>query len=150
MLQQLWNRLQSVEELTFTAQSQAKVHTGWNGTGNGQVEVESVGPKELLFHEQGTFTLPSGRTSKFRNTYRWTMADDVQTLRLEHLRFGAENPVFLFAMAPHADGSFHSIEPHLCSDDCYAAELGVDAQCVHLRWTVHGPTKAETIAYVYR
>jgi hypothetical protein len=149
-VQPIWNRLQAVTELTFTAQSQAEMNTGWNGTGTGQVEVEMTGPLELLFHEKGSFALPSGRTSRFHNTYRWTASDDGQSIRLEHLRFGAESPVYLFTMAPQADGTFHSVEPHLCRDDCYAAKMSFDDEFIRLTWTVSGPAKAEMISYVYR
>jgi hypothetical protein len=71
-------------------------------------------------------------------------------LRLEHLRFGADQPVFLFDLRPEADGMFSSTQPHVCQDDCYSARMVISDDEIQLTWTVAGPEKNETIDYRYR
>ena len=144
-----WQRLAAVTELSFSARSGASTPTGWTGQGAGGVEVSSFSPRQMLFQESGQFIHASGSQSKFNNVYRWTATDD-NAIQLEHLRFGPEHPVFLFAMKPQPDGSFRSVEPHLCRDDCYTAEMSIRADVIHLRWTIAGPRKNEVIEYEYR
>ena len=67
------------------------------------------------------------------------------TLRLEHLRFGEDRPVYLFDLAPAGDRGWRSVSPHLCSEDCYAAVLLVRDNGILLRWSIDGPRKKETI-----
>ncbi|MCA9013755.1 MAG: hypothetical protein KDA77_00355 [Planctomycetaceae bacterium] len=51
-LQTLWKRLAEIKSLRFVAQS-FDSGSGWNGTGKGSVEVESVDPVTMLYHETG-------------------------------------------------------------------------------------------------
>src|ERR1700719_4337478 len=95
-VQKAWTRLISVQELTFEARSHAASNTGWNGTGKGVVQVETVEARVILFHERGLWTPEEGRQSTFSNVFRWTADPDGHFIQLEHLRFGQDHPVYLF------------------------------------------------------
>jgi hypothetical protein len=144
-LDQLWARLRQVRSLSFIARSAGT--TGWNGTGTGTVDVQETAPGILLFHESGTWLTEHGKVIRFGNVYRWALAGE--GLRLEHLRFGADNPVYLFDLAQTGDLEWRSTSPHLCREDCYSAVLRVEDDRIVLRWSVDGPHKREMIEYVY-
>ncbi|KAA0135996.1 hypothetical protein FYZ48_17865 [Gimesia chilikensis] len=147
-LTSLWGSLTAVTTLTFTAQSFGS-GSGWNGTGVGTVEVESIDDQTLLFHEAGNWSPPEGKSLRFTNVYRWRAYSEQKQLRLEHLRFGNANPVYLFDLQQTAGDRWDSIEPHVCSEDLYTATLRLENETLHLDWTVKGKTKNERISYVY-
>lgn len=149
-VQAAWNRLLMVRALEFTARSGAAESTGWAGDGRGVVTVEEAASHVILFHERGTWSAPDGRETVFTNVFRWTAAADGCSIRLEHLRFGPQQPVYLFELVPAQDGVLKSSEPHVCSEDLYAAQLTHDAQCMQLHWTIKGPKKDESIHYRYQ
>lgn len=144
-----WTRLLAVQELIFEAHSRVDLNTGWNGTGKGNVRVEIVDPSIILFHEQGTWTPDEGRQTTFTNVFRWTVNAEGHFIRLEHLRFGEDHPVYLFDLVAVAESVLESSEPHVCREDLYRGRMEFDEQAVHLQWTVNGPQKAETITYTY-
>ena len=146
-LEQVWDQFRQVRSLSFVASSGSEF--GWKGTGSGTVEVREAEDREMTFHEQGLWRPEGGeRDIRFHNVYRWTRAGGL--LRLEHLRFGADNPVFLFDLAQTGEEEWRSVSPHLCRDDCYAAVLLVHEDGIGLRWSIDGPRKKETIEYEYR
>ncbi|QDV48073.1 DUF6314 family protein [Gimesia fumaroli] len=144
----LWKQLAAVRSLRFTAQS-FDSGSGWNGTGTGTVKVEISPPETMLFHESGLWSQQSGKSLPFTNIYRWCAYPDENRLRLEHLRFGRSNPVFLFDLQQKSDNQWESVEPHVCSEDLYSATLSLENDLLSLDWTVKGKTKNERIAYVY-
>jgi hypothetical protein len=145
-LHQLWDRLRRVRLLSFVARGPAA--TGWNGNGNGTVEVREVGDRVMTWHEEGLWRPVNGeRNIRFTNVYRWTLADDL--LRLEHLRLGAANPVYLLDLTQCGDREWRPVSPHLCRDDCYSTVLLVRDDCIVLRWLIDGPRKQGTIEYTY-
>lgn len=144
-IEDIWSLLQSVRALRFEALSQA--NTGWNGRGGGSVDVSHPHPSVVIFNESGTWRSQTGVESRFSNVFRWTRTGD--TLRLEHLRFGSENPVFLFDMAPNNEGHWREVNPHECRHDCYHATLRVEGSKLRIAWTIIGPRKNESIEYVY-
>ena len=143
-LQQLWSDLARVRSLRFVAQSGSA--TGWTGIGQGTVVVEAIGEDVQTFTESGTWQTEAGRELRFHNVYRWTRTEP--TLRLEHLRFGVDHPVYLFDLAQTGDREWRSVSPHLCSEDRYSAVLHV-GESLLLHWEVVGPTKQEVIEYDY-
>ncbi len=144
--EQLWDRLCLVRSLSFTAQSGA--NTGWSGGGAGTVQVQVAGHAVMTFHEQGNWRpAASEREIRFTNIFRWTRTGEV--LRLEHLRFGEANPVFLFDLAQVSEMEWRSASPHVCSEDCYSAVLLVGVDGIVLKWTIDGPRKKEAIEYHY-
>src|SRR5262245_37173249 len=142
----LWGALRRIRALRFTARSGAG--SGWNGTGSGTVLVTAPQDGVLLFEESGTWQPDQGKPLRFRNVFRWTLLDP-QRIRLEHLRFGPAHPVYLFDLAPTPDGSWCSLTPHLCAEDCYSARLDEWEQGFHLAWSIRGPRKEEPIEYDY-
>lgn len=149
-VQKAWTRLFSVQELTFEARSRAVPNTGWNGSAKGVVQVETVEAGVILFHERGAWTPEVGRQTTFTNVFRWTADPDACFIRLEHLRFGPDDPVYLFDLVPVDEAVLESSEPHVCREDLYAARMEFDEETVRLTWTINGPKKAETISYTYR
>jgi hypothetical protein len=141
----LWAMLCQVTALSFVVRSGKS--NGWNGTGVGTVEVRQVKDRVITFTESGTWRPEVGPDTRFRNVFRWTLADDV--LRLEHLRFGEDRPVYLFDLAPAGGREWRSVSPHHCKEDCYAAMLIVRDDGIVLRWTIDGPRKQEEIEYAY-
>jgi hypothetical protein len=100
----------------------------------------------LIFRESGSWTNQAGKEVAIHNTYRWKLED--RAIRLEHLRFGPDAPVFLFALEAVGPGKLASSCPHVCAEDRYRAimELG---EPLRLCWTVKGPAMDETIEYQY-
>lgn len=145
----IWQRLSNITALTFESTSQTG-NIGWSGEGRGQVVVERIDAATLLFHEQGQWQQNGGKQLAFTNVYRWTAPTDADALRLEHLRFGSEHPVYLFDLQLADPTTWQSAAPHLCRDDCYTAVMKQTVDELHLSWTIRGPGKDETIVYVYR
>ena len=105
----VWDRIAEVSRLEFHAESDST--TRWAGSGVGTVEVTQPASNVLVYEETGTWKPSGGKQLAFTNVYRWTRLS--QTLRLEHLRFGAENPVYLFDLATVDDSQLASVEPHV-------------------------------------
>jgi hypothetical protein len=101
----------------------------------------------VIFTEAGLWRPEGGRELRFRNVFRWSAVGEA--LRLEHLRFGVARPVFLFDLAVVAEGRWRSVSPHLCSEDCYAADMHVHGDRITVEWSVTGPRKQELTAYTY-
>jgi hypothetical protein len=99
-------------------------------------------------HESGTWQPERGAALNFRNVYRWSLLA-AALVRLEHLRFGAEHPVWLFDLAPDGPALWLPAGPHLCGADCYRAELRPGDSGLSLTWTITGPRKLERIVYEY-
>jgi hypothetical protein len=106
---QLWDGLQRVRFVRFISRSDTP---GWNGIGFGSVAVESPSEEVLVYVESGIWQLAKGRETRFSNVFRWTLTGP-ELIRLEHLRFGADRPVFLFDVAPGSSGEWASVRPHL-------------------------------------
>jgi len=145
-----WNRLGTITELVFEAQSRSATKTGWTGIGQGAVRVERVDGATMLFHEQGSWTTEGGRAINFHNVFRWTADPEGRHIRLEHLRFGPGNPVYLFDLVPVGELVWESATPHVCREDLYSARMEYDREAVRLGWTITGPGKHERISYTYR
>ncbi len=141
----VWRKLGSVAVVQFKAESKSGI--GWDGAAIGVVKVSRPAFHVLVFEECGQFRKPDGQEMNFRNTFRWTQIED--NIRLEHLRFGVDNPVFLFDMACDADGTWREIHPHPCRDDCYSATLRLEDETILVRWMVNGPKRNEIIDYIY-
>lgn len=145
-LDDVWRRLTTTTRLTFSASSSDP--TGWNGNGTGDVDVTQAGTA-LLFAESGWWTTVADQRLKFTNLYRWLRGADAETIGLEHLRFGKDRPVFLFDLQIAAGNRLVSVDPHVCSEDCYTAEMLIEATEIRLNWSVTGPSTNVSIQYVY-
>jgi hypothetical protein len=105
----LWSHLRQVRLLRFVARSGAA--TSWDGIGTGSVVVETPSDASLIFREAGMWQPERGQESRFTNVFRWSLVRP-DLIRLEHLRFGPDRPVFLFEIGPVADGRWQSVRPH--------------------------------------
>src|SRR5262249_36979645 len=108
---------------------------GWNGVGEGGI-----------LREAGVWRPEGGRTTRFHNVFRWTLLEQA-SVRLEHLRLGPSQPVYLFDLAPTGEGVWSSVGAHVCREDCYSAELRPNEGGFLLVWTITGPRKAESVEY---
>jgi len=142
----LWQSLCQVRSLRFTARSATQ--GGWNGIGSGGVAVEVMGTAVCTFTETGSWEPLGGKSLRFSNVFRWSILGP-EAVRLEHLRFGPDHPVYLFDMTPKGMAKWISSSPHVCREDCYAAELEIADRQLCLRWSIVGPKKEETIEYEY-
>lgn len=140
----LWERLATVSEFSFNASNGPGSATDWRGHGRGRIEVER-GEWQLLFRECALFTSSDGHKIEMQNAYRWTLLPE--SLRLEHLRRG--EPLLLFELQPVTEHGFRSVQPHLCGDDTYSAELLLGKSELELIWQIHGPRKNERLHYHY-
>ncbi len=149
ILQQFWDRLQSVSQLTFHATTKSKEESGWNGKGKGEVLASKEGSNTLIFHEKGTWQGKPGGEVNFTNVFRWTLDRQAGVISLEHLRRGNDHPVFLFHLAPSGMHSLASVDSHLCGGDAYFGQIHFDRYSLRLNWRVIGPKKNEEIDYFY-
>ena len=143
----LWERLRNTKSMAFEATSASE--TGWHGEGRGIVRTELHDSHVLLFHESGHWTPAGGPQIAFRNVFRWTLADEA-AITLEHLRLGPDNPVHLFELRPSTPSFWTTFTPHQCVQDTYDAVIRITAYSIEMHWTIEGPSKNESIKYVYR
>ncbi|TVU73561.1 MULTISPECIES: DUF6314 family protein [Cobetia] len=160
----LYTLLAQIRQLNFSSHSGPESRNAWSGRGIGTVEVQSEpvnhGADDLVFIEQGQFTLEGQPSSvTFNNRYRWQLSPTGDALALSHERRGRDAAVFLFDLInDDAKGPDHftSREAHLCIDDLYAATLVIErdtrgnATGFLLKWRITGPRKDESLAYQYR
>lgn len=146
MVQEIWYCLSHVHAVNFIARSE--LPTGWNGYGSGSVAVEQPTDDILIFHEAGVWQPQGGEEVDFSNIFRWSRLG-AEVIRLEHLRYGPEQPVYLFDLAVQSDGEWKSVEPHVCREDVYAARLWYDESSILMSWSIIGPKKQERLEYRY-
>ncbi len=144
-----WERLHAIQSFSLSAKSKAFTLTGWNGLGKGNVDSKVVNDDTLIFHEQGKWINREQNNMEFRNTYKWNLHKSQNLISLEHLRFGIQNPVFLFKLRPIDEFTLESIDPHHCKDDAYFGKVRCDSHYIQLNWRVIGPRKNEEIDYLY-
>ncbi|WP_447554919.1 DUF6314 family protein [Vreelandella sp. EE22] len=122
--------------------------TGWQGAGEGRVEVEAC-PKGVRFFETGTFTLADQTAPmSITNVFRWTISE--KHVALAHERRGFESAVHLFDLHPLDEYRWLSREGHQCAADLYTAHLHLLEQGFDLQWRITGPKKDEWLQYCYR
>jgi DNA-binding PadR family transcriptional regulator len=144
-----WERLRQVKQLSFDAKSKSKEELGWVGKGKGEVVVNRDNDNVLIYNEKGTWLNKQGDQVSFTNVFRWTLDRHAGVISLEHLRRGADHPVFLFHLAPANAQSLSSVDSHLCEGDTYFGQIHLDVTSLRLNWRVIGPKKNEEIDYYY-
>jgi len=115
---------------------------------NGKVEVEAHPKDSLIFNESIKWENGDNLLINSKNIYRWTFLE-FGNIKLEHLRFGTDHPVFLVELAKSGEKKWKSIEPHKCGMDLYSAELYLKNKQLVLIWTVKGPTENYALKTVY-
>ncbi len=141
-----------ITQFSFEAKSTLGTN-GWNGVGEGEVKVVQEQENVLIFEEKGFFITPQHKKISCRNVYRWTFQKGVTqeniTVQLEHLRFGMQNPVFLFLLVPTNPFDWVSACPRLCDKGAYHANMILSHAQIMLVWRINGE-KDETISYLYK
>ncbi len=149
VLQAFWEKLLTVKQLTFHAKTKSKDENGWNGKGQGEVISLKNDSNTLIFNEKGTWQGKQGVDVGFSNVFRWTLDLNAKMISLEHLRYGSDNPVFLFHLTPSGKYSLSSVDSHLCEGDTYFGQIHFDNFSLRLNWRVIGPKKNEELDYYY-
>lgn len=149
ILLSFWDKLIGITHLTFHAKTQSKEEKGWNGKGQGEVNITKEGSNTLVFNEKGTWQGKLGGEVSFSNIFRWTLDRKLGLISLEHLRRGPDHPVFLFHLAPSGKHSLLSVDAHLCEEDTYLGQIHFNQHPLCLNWRVIGPKKNEEIDYFY-
>lgn len=144
-----WNKLSAIRQLSYIAKSNSHTQNGKNGEGKGIVINVKEGDSQITFTEKGQWLSKESGSLDFTNVFRWKIDRSKQIITLEHLRYGKENPVFLFHLAPTSDSQLTSIGSHLCSGDSYFGNLSLTARGLILHWRVIGPRKNDEIIYYY-
>lgn len=145
----IWKLMGQVQSLKLAATTGDRRSFFHNATAMGSVAVSKTENRVITFHEKGSWKSTDGQTADFRNIYRWSLSDRHDTIRLMHLRYGADHPVHLVDFAAEGGDILQSFQPHRCGDDRYSANLSASQGCVFLRWTIQGPAKDDTIVCQY-
>jgi len=146
----LWSALGEVRQIELRCAYKGRDNFRRECTAAGDVTASKIKDSRITFTESGEWTAVNHKTVSFFNVYRWSLIEEGGIIRLEHLRFGIDNPVFLVDFAPVGNSILHSMTPHLCGADRYSATLSSNGGAVHLSWIVQGPTKSDEINCVYR
>lgn len=149
LLLNVWNRLQTITKVTFTARSSSMSMGRTTGKGKGDLLVTYDGNATLLFHEEGVWVDEKGQEFQFNNLFRWTLNRLEALIGLEHLRRGINHPVFLFHLKQSGPSTLESVHSHLCGDDTYFGHLAYAKETLKLNWRIIGPKKNEEIEYIY-
>ena len=144
-----WEKLKQIQTMCFSAKSKSSVTSGWNGLGKGSVGVREVEENILTFHEKGTWVSEYNKEMDFSNIFRWTINSIQGVISLEHLRFGTQNPVYLFDLIPVDANLLESVDSHVCNGDTYFGQVRCDKHFIQFNWRVIGPKKNEEIDYLY-
>jgi hypothetical protein len=145
LIHQIWLKLRNTKHLNFGFSSR----TGDKGSGRGEVKVEYDADAVVIFRESGTWKGIHDREFNFRNIFRWTLNRIEGLITLEHLRFGINNPVFLFHLIPAGRNCLESAHAHLCGSDTYFGHLELKLTSIELTWRILGPKKNEMVNYIY-
>ncbi len=113
----MWDRLLTVKQLEFEAKSDNK-KIGWNGHGQGSVQARLMDSNTLIYEESGVWQIPNGHKVGFNNVFKWQYNKD-HTIALSHLRYGPNQPVFLFLLKAENERHWKSVVPHQCNADQY-------------------------------
>lgn len=144
----LWDTLKTIQQLSFLVKS----HQGEEQTvkvGKADVVVTAPSPQVLVFREKGFWYRGQTADTAFSNSFCWTLDLNRSIITLEHLRFGATQPVFLFHLAPTSPGMLESIDAHLCAEDTYLGNIVWEAKRIDFHWRIIGPLKNNQLTYQY-
>lgn len=115
---------------------------------SGKVNVYEEPGGEIVFEENLRWENENSLLMNSRNIYRWTFLPS-GSIKLEHLRFGKNRPVFLVEFLKSAEGYWTGLEPHNCNSDLYSATLKEENDTIILHWSVSGPTENYILKTAY-
>ena len=158
-LTQLWTLLNHLNRFSFKVNTDNESVTGWQGEGQGLIkrrgslnmsksasaEPESGAIVETI--ERGDYQVSVDRKVPMHNQYLWQFNGD--HIRLTHLRFGWDKPVFLFDIIDNGKGELVTRQSHQCAADNYDASFVLYPDRLVMQWRIQGPKKREVLDYIY-
>lgn len=133
----------------FTFQFEANSQKGWKGQGFGHVDIHQDNDS-IITYERGKWKNTHHKEFLFTNAYRWTLNPSESSMTLEHIRFGIEQPVYLFDFYPVEVNEWETRQAHQCQLDSYTAKLTIEATYLKIEWQITGAHKNEKMIYWYR
>ncbi|MGA8265982.1 MAG: DUF6314 family protein [Ignavibacteriaceae bacterium] len=115
---------------------------------SGKVETGVTLPNEIIFNEFVCWNNDESLLITSKNIYCWTILT-TGNIKLAHLRFGKNNPVFLVKLTQTNESHWESLKPYNCNNDLYSARLKFEKEKLILRWSVKGPTKNYYLETIY-
>ncbi len=155
-LTDLWNLLNRLNKFSFKVNTDNESVTGWQGEGQGLIkrrgslvnqtaEPEAGAIVETI--ERGDYHVSATRKVPMHNQYLWQFQGD--HIRLTHLRFGWDKPVFLFDIIENEQGQLVTRQSHQCAADNYDASFVLHPDSLAMQWRIQGPKKQEVLDYIY-
>lgn len=141
----LWFYLSKIKTFEFNAINAKNSKTDWNGHGSGNVLVTTY-QDGWLFTEQGYYLTSHHKKIKTNNKLHFQHNE--LDLKISHLRY--QKPVSLVELRNANNGYWLTINPYLCGQDNYTAELMLTPKGFILNWNIIGPHKNERLNYQYR
>ena len=139
---EIFSRISKLHTESFDAENQL-IHNL-----SGKVEVEIVTGMEIIFKEYLRWENENNLLLNSKNVYRWSFLN-TGNIKLDHLRFGKNNPVFLVELFKATENTWKSRGPHDCNSDLYFAELVLQNENPVLSWEVKGPSENYSLKTVY-
>jgi hypothetical protein len=148
----LWERLNRLTRFSFKVNPSNSSLIGWQGEGSGLIKRRSehsqMTPGALLETiERGEYAIAPQCKLTMHNHYLWQFEGD--HIRLTHLRFGWDKPVFLFDIIENKAGEIVTRQSHQCAADNYNALFTLLPEGISVQWHIQGPNKCEVLDYVY-
>ncbi len=140
-LETFWQKAKLIKKVSIQTQS--------GGQAFGDVHITEENEQTLHFVEQGQWLYVTQKPISFTNHIRWSIDRSAGLIALEHLRYGADRPVFLFHLTPTGPHTLQSIDSHLCLEDCYFGRIEWTKLHIRLLWRILGPRKNEVQHHVY-
>lgn len=138
-IEPLWSRLAQVTRVRTASDYHRGGESGVIEATVG-VRVEEGGDR-VVFHERGEAATPDGRRFTTRNAVEWRALRETQGIEVAHLRHGEDHPTPLVRLRASGDGTYESVEPHVCGEDRYACRARpLAGGGVEVVWTVTGPS----------
>jgi hypothetical protein len=147
-LNAFWQILGKIQRLSFSAKSR---QNGEDTTkvGEAGVIVTSPIPTTLIFQEKGHWLSEQASDTAFSNSFRWMLDLNAALITVEHLRYGAAHPVFLFHLTPMQPHTLESVDAHLCGEDTYLGNIVWGKSAIDFHWRIIGPHKNNQLIYHY-
>ena len=149
VLQSIWNQLKSVTTVALISKSHSKNPLEIKSVrGSGEVAMKHDN-NVITFSELGTWKGGHDQVHHYSNSFRWTWNRLEGMLSLEHLRYGENNPVFLFHLIPADSNRLESQLSHVCGEDSYFGWLNSSDLFLQLTIRTIGLRKNEELQYIY-
>jgi hypothetical protein len=143
-----WQQLKDVTCLSFSVKSRQNGDTNFK-TGKADVQTLLSGLSSVIFQERGHWIQDQLHETAFSNSFRWTLDINTSLITLEHLRYGIEDPVFLFHLTPTQPRTLESVDAHLCGEDTYLGSIIWDHAKIDFHWRIIGTYKNDHLIYRY-